>query len=299
MAEESKPESPPPGDYRNRFWKRYLKTVFDWTLKTFWMRVFVLFAVPIALSIQQHKQAHTDWHTIWLTMGIFGGVIAIYMVGQVYFTAKKLDTHFYSVLIDTYLKVADLEGEIERLSWPADRPVLVFDSWGEVPHNDPRAHFHEVTEYRKEREYWERGVFIQNRGRGDAIEVEVFPIELTDGVKTHQAYVARIDRDATGFAIISLDKRNSVRFSDDHEIWELPKIMRNLEDKLNATRVEQCSLMVEIGARYRDANGAWYMCYCWMEYRREQNKIVFHHMNYGKFGTTKPELVPPAPSATA
>lgn len=293
MNDTGKPETPPSGDYRKRFWKRYRKTVFDWTLKTFWLRVFILFAVPAILAFQQYRQDRTDWQTIWVTMSIYAAILAIYMAGQLYFTAKKLDSTMYSLLFEAYQKKEELQAEIDRLSWPEDRPILVFDSWGEVPHDDPRAQFHEVNEYRKEREYWERGVFIQNRGKGDAHEVEVFPIELTDNVKTRQSYVARIEKESKGFAFISMDLENSVKFSKDYERWELPKVMRQIEEKLNAARVEQCSLMAEIAARYRDSNGAWYTSHCWMEYVREQNRITFHHMNYGKFGSQKPELSQP------
>lgn len=293
MTDEGKLETPPPGDYRKRFWKRYRKAVFDWTVKTFWLRVFVLFAVPAILAFQQYKQGHSDWHTIWVTMALYVVILAIYMAAQLYFTSKKLDARMYSLLFDAFQEKGELQAEIDRLSWPEDRPILVFDSWGEVPHDDPRARFLEVSEYRKEREYWERGVFIQNRGKGDAYEVEVFPIELADSVKTRQAYVARIDKESKGFAFISMDQQNNVKFSDDCEVWELPKVMRQIEEKLNAARVEQRALVVEIGGRYRGANGAWYMSYCWMEYRREQDKIIFHHMNHGKFGSQKPELSSP------
>ena len=290
MPDEAKPEMPPPGDYRNRFWKRYRKAVFDWTLKTFWLRVFILFAVPAVLAVQQYRQGHTDWHTIWVTMAIYAVIVVIYMATQVYFTAKKLDAGLYSQLFSAYLKENELTEEIERLTWPENRPVLIFDSWGEVPHENPRAQFHEVSQYRKEREYWQRGIFVLNHGGGDAHEVEVFPIELTEGVKTRQSYTARIDKDSTGFAFISIDHQNSVRFSDDMETWELPKIMRQIEEKLNAARVEQRPLVVEVGARYRDANGAWYMAWCLIEYNRYQDKILFHHTNHAKFGSKKPDL---------
>jgi hypothetical protein len=73
MADEGKLETPPPGDYRKRFWKRYRKTVFDWTVKTFWLRVFVLFAVPATLTFQ-YKPGHTDWYTIWVTMAIYAAI---------------------------------------------------------------------------------------------------------------------------------------------------------------------------------------------------------------------------------
>lgn len=102
MADEGKLETPPPGDYRKRFWKRYRKAVFDWTVKTFWLRVFVLFAVPAILAFQQYKQGHSDWHTIWVTMALYVVILAIYMAAQLYFTSKKLDARMYSLLFDAF-----------------------------------------------------------------------------------------------------------------------------------------------------------------------------------------------------
>jgi len=289
MPDESKSETPPPYSYAALFWKSYWKDVRDWTLKTFWLRVGVLISVPVALALERYHQAHTDWHTIRVTLAIYAVVLAVYMLGQIYVTGNKLHAKLYGKFFESLVEKEKLQEEVDQLSWPDDRPILVFDSWGEVPHDDPRARFHEVTEYRKEREYFERGIFIKNRG-GDAHEISVFPIELTAGVKTHGTYIARIDRESTGFAFISMDNAHNVKFSDDVETWELPKIMRQIEDKLNTARVEQLPLVIEVGARYRDANGAWYMSWCNVQYRREQNTILFHHANQKKFGSEKPEL---------
>jgi hypothetical protein len=288
MPDESKSEMPPPYSYEGFFWRQYGKDVVGWTVKTFWLRVGILLAVPVVLAFEQYRQAHTDWHTIRVTLGIYASVLALYMLGQLYVTGKQLHANLYAKLFKALVEKEEVQKEVDRLSWPDNRPILVFDSWGEVPHDDPRARFHEVTEYRKEREYFERGIFIKNRG-GDAHEISVFPIELTTGVKTHGTYIARIDRESTGFAFISMDYAHNVKFSDDVETWELPKIMRQIEDRLNATRVEQLPLVIEVGARYRDANGAWYMSWCNVQYRRE-NTILFHHANQKSFGTEKPEL---------
>lgn len=289
MTDESKSDAPPPYLYAKLFWKQYLKDVLGWTLKTLWLRVGVLISVPIVLEIERYGQAHTDWHTIRVTLAIYGAAIAAYMLGQLYVTGKKLHAVVYGKLFSAYMESGELKAEIEKLSWPENRPILIFDSWGEVPHDDPRARFHEVSTYRKEREYWERGIFILNRG-GDAHEIEVIPITLSKGVQTRSSYIARIDAGSTGFAFISMDYQNNVRFKGDDDVWDLPKTMGAIEDKLNAINTAEAQLVVEVGARYRDANGAWYLSWCTMEYRREQNQIIFHHTDHRKFGSEKPEI---------
>jgi hypothetical protein len=87
-----------------------------------------------------------------------------------------------------------------------------------------------------------------------------------------------------------MDIRNNVKFSEDYEAWELPKVMHSIEDKLNAARIEQSQLNAEVAVRYRDANGAWYASVCWIEYRKDQNKIAFGATRHIKCGTKKPEL---------
>jgi hypothetical protein len=276
-------------NYAEIFWPRYWKDLIGWALKTFWLRIGILLAVPIVLAIQQYHLARTDWHTIRVTLLIYGAVLALYMIVHLYLTAKKLDGKICDDLIWVLKEKEELRVEVERLSWPENRPILVFDSWGEVPHDDPRARFLEVSEYRNQREYFERGIFIVNRG-GDAHEIEVIPIQLTKGVRTSSSYIARIDADSKGFAFISMDAKNNVKFGEDLGIWDLPKVMRTIEDKLNAVNIAQGRLAVEVGARYRDANGAWYLSWCTMEYGKEQNRIIFNHTEHRKFGSEKPEI---------
>jgi hypothetical protein len=192
--------------------------------------------------------------------------------------------------VDGLFKEIDrLQLEVDKLTWPEDRPQIFFESWGEIPHDLPHARFFEVSEYRKEREYFERGIYLLNRG-GDAHEVDVVPIDLTAGVKTNSSFVARVDRDSTGFAIIRIDVQNSVRFMDVPEVWDLPKVMSIIEDRLNASRVEQSALTAEVGARYRDSNGAWYLSWCTMRYRKDLNRILFGPTQQRGYGSKKPEI---------
>jgi hypothetical protein len=289
MTDESKPEALPPQFYAKLFWSRYWKDVIGWTLNTLWLRVGILISVPVALAIERYSQAHTDWHTIRVTLEIYAAIIAAYMMGQLYATGKKLHAAAYVKLYSAYMEIDKLKAEIDKLSWPENRPTLIFDRWGEVPHDDPRASFHEVSQFYHDRRYYERGIFILNRG-GDAHEIDILPIELTEGVQTRSSYLARIDAGSTGFAFISMDYQKNVRFKGDDDVWDFPKTMGVIEDKLNAVTVAQGRLAVEVGARYRDANGAWYLSWCTIEYRREQNQIVFRHTNHRKFGSKKPEL---------
>jgi hypothetical protein len=272
--------------YARTFWSRYSKDLFNWTVKTFWLRLFILLAVPVVLI---YEKKHVDWAATFISVWLFVVVIAGYMLWHLYATAKALDAE-RQMEFDGLLKHgASLAEEVDRLSWPENRPIIIFDHWGEVPHDDPRAGFLEVTEYRKEREYWERGIFLLNRG-GDAHEIDVMPIEIAKGVETRNSYIARIDAGSTGFAFTSMDYQKNVRFKGDDNVWDLPRNMGAIEDKLNAVNIAEGKLAVEVGVRYRDANHAWYLSWCTMEYRREQNKIVFHHTNHRKFGSEKPEL---------
>lgn len=289
MTDEPKPEAFPPHFYAKLFWSRYWKDVFSWTLKTLWLRVGILIAVPVALAIERYSQAQTDWHTIRVTLEIYAAVVAAYMMGQLYATGKKLYAAAYDLLCSAYLEVEEHKAEIDKLSWPENRPTLIFDHWGEVPHDDPRASFHEVNEFYHDRRYYERGIFILNHG-GDAHEIEVMPIDLTKGVQTRNSYIARIDGGSTGFAFTSMDFQKNVRFKGDDDIWDLPKNMSVIEEKLNAVNIAEGRLAVEVGARYRDANGAWYLSWCTMEYRRDQNKLIFHDTKHRQFGSKKPEL---------
>ena len=61
MPDESKSEMPPPYSYEGFFWRQYGKDVVGWTVKTFWLRVGILLAVPVVLAFEQYRQAHTDW----------------------------------------------------------------------------------------------------------------------------------------------------------------------------------------------------------------------------------------------
>jgi hypothetical protein len=91
---------------------------------------------------------------------ICGAVLAASVVYHVYLTAKKLAIKEHGNFFAAVAEIEKLETEVDKLTWPENRPVLIFDHWGEVPHDDPRASFHEVDKFYHDRRYWERGIFI-------------------------------------------------------------------------------------------------------------------------------------------
>ena len=164
--------------------------------------------------------------------------------------------------------------EKAALMWSDDRPVLLFDSWGEVPPDHPEARFHEVSEYQKEREYWERGFFLTNQG-GTAHEIYLMPVPLTENVYLLGQTAARIDRGTKGFVFAYMDVEHNAKFGEDFERWDLPKVMAVLEKKINAARVEEHPLTAEIGVVYRDVRGVWFASTAKMTYRKDINRIIF------------------------
>jgi hypothetical protein len=194
-----------------------------------------------------------DWQT-WLIGFLFIGLVFVYD--------------------GSYRHTKRIELEKADLIWSADRPILLFDSWGEVPHDHPEARFHEVSEYRKEREYFERGFFLTNQG-GTAHEIYLMPVPLTENVYVLGRTTARIDKGSKGFVFAYMDTEHNAKFGEDFERWDLPKVMAVLEKKINTARVEEHPLAAEIGVVYRDIRGVWFASTAKMIYRNDLNRIVF------------------------
>lgn len=176
----------------------------------------------------------------------------------------------------SYRNTRKLEKEKVALLWADNRPILLFDSWGEIPHDHPEARFHEAAPpYRPEREYFERGFFLSNQG-GTAHEITLLPIHLTDNVRVLGSRVTpRIDRNSKGFVFAWMDTEQNAKFDGDSERWDLAKVMATLETKINSTRVEEWPLAAEVGVCYRDMRGIWFVSFSRMTYRKDLGRIVF------------------------
>jgi hypothetical protein len=175
---------------------------------------------------------------------------------------------------ESYRHSCTLEREKARLLWSDDRPLLLFDSWGEVPHDHPEARFHEIDTYRKEREYFERGFFLTNHG-GTAHEVKLMPIQFDENIYALSGLAPRIDKDTKGFVFAWMDTEHNAKFGEDSERWDLAKVMGAIEMKLNSTRIEEHPLTVEVAACYRDPRGVWFVSTANMAYRKDLNRIIF------------------------
>jgi hypothetical protein len=60
------------------FWSRYSKDLFNWAVKTFWLRFFILLAVPVVLI---YEKKHVDWATTFISIWLFAVVITGYVCG--------------------------------------------------------------------------------------------------------------------------------------------------------------------------------------------------------------------------
>lgn len=174
--------------------------------------------------------------------------------------------------------------KVMELSWPDNRPQILFDSWGEIPHDHPeRRSIVRTTPTGPEHEYFQRGLFLSNHG-GTAHEITCFPIKLADSVYALGNVVPRVDKDSQGFMIVYMDLEHNATFMDDVERWDLLKVMAAMEKKINATRVEETSIRAEVAVGYRDARGVWYASFCWLTYRKDLNRLIFGPTDQTKTG---------------
>jgi hypothetical protein len=172
----------------------------------------------------------------------------------------------------SYRQIKRLEAEIDDLSWPANRPNVLFESWGEPPHDDPRARFH-LTNNGTEREYFERGFFVLNDG-DTAHEVTLGDIEVLDGLTAHGDVLPRIDAKGKAFAFIWLDIEQTSSIMGRIERWDLLSVMSYAEKIVNANSTSRI-LIVPVKAYYRDSRNVWYGSTAKMSYSRDTNAIQF------------------------
>lgn len=192
----------------------------------------------------------------------------------------------------SYLHVKGLNRTIASLRWPDDRPILLFDSWGEVPHDHPeaRSHEHQDSFGQLHREYWQRGLFLINQG-ATAHEVCLMPIQLVENVYAiSPTPTPRIDRDAKGFVFACMDTEHNTKFGEDFERWDLLKVMATLEKKINSARVGEYPITIQVGVVYRDFRGLWFGSTAEMTYRKELNCIVFGSTKQAQ-GTLREDLI--------
>lgn len=176
----------------------------------------------------------------------------------------------------SYRHSRKLERDKAALRWSDDRPILLFDSWGEVPHDHPEAQFHEHQDSSGQlhREYWKRGFFLTNHG-GTAHEVSLLPIDLAENVRACGGIAPRIDKGREGFVFAWLDAEHNAKFGDDFERWDLLKVMSILEKKVNSSRVGEYPLAVDVGVCYRDARDVWFVSFARLTHREDLHQLVF------------------------
>ena len=170
------------------------------------------------------------------------------------------------------------------LSWPENRPQILFDSWGEIPPDHPEVRsFERQDSSGKYLEYFQRGFHLSNQG-GTAHEITCFPIELAESVYALGNVVPRIDKESQGFMLVYMDIEHNAKFMEETERWDLLNVMGALEKKINASRVGETSIQAEVGVCYRDGRGVWYASFCWITYRKDLNRLIFGATDQTKTG---------------
>ena len=67
----------------------------------------------------------------------------------------------------SYRHARALRAKYAKLLWADDRPQIMFDSWGEIPHDHPQADpFISSVDPTRPPEYLQRGFYLSNDGEG-------------------------------------------------------------------------------------------------------------------------------------
>ncbi len=132
----------------------------------------------------------------------------------------------------SYRHTKRLNFKIMGLSWPENRPQILFDSWGEIPPDHPEVRsFERQDSSGKYLEYFQRGFHLSNQG-GTAHEITCFPIELAESVYAFGNVVPRIDKESQGFMLVYMDIEHNAKFMEETERWDLLNVMGALEKKI-------------------------------------------------------------------
>ena len=179
---------------------------------------------------------------------------------------------------------------IGHLTWPKDRPILVFESWGEVPHEHPGAS--PFITHSNEVKYFRKGIVVGNHGLTDAHDIRLKAIEVGSHINTKPDYVSRIDAGKTGFIFVAMDTENNVVFTDNEDLqrtrWDLMGVMEEVQRKKNAISLSHETHYAFVSICYRNADGIWFVSSAHMWHSPDEKRIVFGPMNQEKGGISPP-----------
>jgi hypothetical protein len=152
---------------------------------------------------------------------------------------------------------------------PAIRPRLCFQSWGQIPKDDPRARPSFINSQGKSK-YWQRGFYLINDGTpAHAIQVEPFEIEPGRWASDQ---VARIEEKGKGFALVWLEALSQW---PKPEKFDLLEAMAGAYKRKYGNQIYAPDYSVRVSVLYRNAGEDWYRSSADMRYIQSRRRIEF------------------------
>jgi len=170
-----------------------------------------------------------------------------------------------------FCRVRSLADRYASPSQQPMRPEICFESWGEIPSDDPSA-----TAIARDAEgqmvFLQRGFQLVNDG-GTAHEITVEPFEIEPSVQARSKTVARIPKDGMGFALIWLD--GFLPWAFDYGKWDLIGAMASAWNAKYGNSMYSPDYGITVSVRYRDSEGRWYRSSAAMTYIASQKRLEF------------------------
>jgi len=178
--------------------------------------------------------------------------------------------------------IVNKDAEIEKLTWPSNRPQIIFSTWDQIPQSHPSAILVDPT---VAGHYLQKGFYLSNDGEA-AHEITVERFEVEDHLWAASAQVPRIEAHGQGFALIWLGV-DSLPIPD-HRKWDLLGAMARAEQTKYGVSMYRPDYSVPVSVVYRDGNNVWYRSRSAVTYIRTQQRLDFGATTHERCGTTRP-----------
>jgi hypothetical protein len=145
----------------------------------------------------------------------------------------------------------------DALEWPENRPMISFDSWGQVEGETGSAIF-------------QHGFYVTNHG-GPALEVTLERFEIDDQVWATSRTVSQIGAGSQGFCMVWIEEAPVLaKFMLNHYL-EKAVVTRLNSNRLHYGEVYE----VPVSVIYRDFNMVWYRSKTALRYFHKRDRIEF------------------------
>ena len=165
----------------------------------------------------------------------------------------------------------------------ANRPQVCFESWGDVPADDPGA-LPLGSGSPILGKFLQKGFHLVNDG-GAAHEITVETFEIEQSVRARSKTLRRIAEKGKGFAYVWLE--GYPPWSHANAKWDLVGAMARASDAKYGNAMYRPDYSVEVSVVYRDADRFWHRSTAEMNYIGSQGRIEFGPTTQRAIGKTR------------